>query len=290
MKIAGFTIIRNALINDYPIVEAIRSVLPVVDEMVVLIGNSTDETEALIRRIDSPKIKIYHSLWDDSLHKGGAVLALETDKAFQLIDPSSDWAFYIQGDEVVHEKFHPAILEACRKFRDNPKVEGLVFKYLHFYGTYDYVGDSRKWYDHEVRIIRNNKKIQAYKDAQGFRLGGRKLFVKPVDACIYHYGWVKSPKKMFDKQKNISQFWYKDAAEWQKLQKEDFFDFNNHYDSLEKFSGTHPAVMQDRINAQNWQIALDTTKKYFSFKDRILYKIEKLTGKRFFDFKNYRII
>jgi hypothetical protein len=290
MKIAGFTIIRNALINDYPIVEAIRSVLPVVDEMVVLIGNSEDDTEALIRKIDSPKIKIHHSVWDDSLHEGGAVLARETDKAFQLIDPSSDWAFYIQADEVVHEKFHPAILEACRKFREHEKVEGLVFKYLHFYGTYDYVGDSRKWYNHEVRIIRNLKNIKAYKDAQGFRLAGRKLRVKPVDACIYHYGWVKSPKQMFDKQKNVSQFWYKDAEEWQKLQKEDFFDFNNHYDSLEKFSGTHPAVMQQRIRAQNWQIELDTRKKYFSFKDRLLYKIEKLTGKRLFDFKNYRII
>ena len=117
MKISGFTIIRNAVLNDYPILEAIGSILPVVDEMIVLIGNSDDETEQLIQSINDPKIKIHHSVWDDSLRKGGRVLAVETDKAFQLIDPSSEWAFYIQADEAVHEKYHPAILEACKNTR-----------------------------------------------------------------------------------------------------------------------------------------------------------------------------
>jgi len=37
MKISGFTIIRNAVMNDYPVLEAIQSILPVVDEMVVLV-------------------------------------------------------------------------------------------------------------------------------------------------------------------------------------------------------------------------------------------------------------
>ncbi len=157
MKISGFTIIKNAVINDYPIVEAIRSILPVVDEMIVSIGQSEDNTEELIRSIDSPKIKIHHSVWDMSLRKGGKVLAVETNKAFQLISPDSTWAFYIQGDEVVHEKYHAIIREAALKYKNDQKVEGLLFRYLHFYGTYDYVGDSRKWYDKEIRMIRNDK-------------------------------------------------------------------------------------------------------------------------------------
>ena len=175
MKISGFTIIRNAVMNDYPIVEAIRSILPVVDEMIVLVGDSSDDTLGLMQSINDPKIRIHRSVWDSGLRSGGSVLAVETNKAFQLIDPESDWAFYIQGDEVVHEKYHPAIKEACIRYKDDERVEGLLFKYLHFYGTYDYVGDSRKWYDHEVRIIRNDKKIAAYKDAQGFRVDERKL-------------------------------------------------------------------------------------------------------------------
>lgn len=289
MKISGFTIIKNAIINDYPIVEAVRSILPMVDEMIVLVGDSEDETEELIKNIDDDKIHIHHSVWDKHLTKGGSVLAAETNKAFQLIDEESDWAFYIQADEVVHEKYHKAIMEACYKNADDEKVQGLLFNYLHFYGTYDYVGDSRKWYDHEVRIIRNDKSITAYRDAQGFRIGGEKLRVKPIDAFVYHYGWVKNPKQMMQKIKNMGSYWNEHEQALQKIRQEDF-DFGNEYDSLERFTGTHPSVMKERIAKQNWNVAVDTRKKNLSVKGRILYSIEKTTGKRLFGFRNYKII
>ncbi|MET0299701.1 MAG: glycosyltransferase family 2 protein, partial [Flavitalea sp.] len=192
MKISGFTIIKNALKNDYPIVEAIASILPVVDEMVVAVGDSEDDTENLIRQIGSPKIRIVQSTWDvQHNNKGGTILAVETNKAFDHISPDSDWAFYIQGDEILHEKYHDVIRATAERYKDDEKVDGLLFRYLHFFGTYDYVGDSRRWYHKEVRIIRNDKSITAYRDAQGFRRKGEKINVKPIDAYMYHYGWVK---------------------------------------------------------------------------------------------------
>jgi len=289
MRVAGFTIIKNAVVNDFPILEAIRSILPVVDEMIVLIGDSTDETIALIESIGNPKIKIHHSVWNKDLRKGGVVLADETNKAFQLIDDSFDWAFYIQGDEVVHEKYHPTIRAACEKYKNDLTVQGLLFKYKHFYGTYDYVGDSRKWYAHEIRIIRNNKAISAYKDAQGFRIGKQKLPVAAIDASIYHYGWVKSPEQMRKKQKESAAFWNDDTQMEKIKASPDFYDFSE-FDSLERFTGSHPNVMLDRIEQKNWVIDLDVSKKKLSFKKFILYYFEKWTGIRPFDFKNYKII
>ena len=289
MKIAGFTIIKNAVVNDFPIVEAIRSILPVVDEMIVLIGDSTDETTALIESIGDPKIKIHHSVWDKNLRKGGAVLADETNKAFRLISDASTWGFYIQGDEVIHEKYHPAIRAACEQYAFDQDVQGLLFKYKHFYGTYDYVGDSRKWYAHEIRIIRNNKAITAYRDAQGFRIGRNKLPVALIDASVYHYGWVKSPEQMRKKQKESSVYWHDDQQMEKIISSPDYYDFSG-FDSLEKFKGTHPAVMLDRIERKNWVIDLDLSQKKFSFKNKCLYLFEKLTGIRPFDFKNYKII
>ena len=289
MKISGFTIIKNAVLNDYPIVEAITSILPVVDEMVVLIGDCDDGTERLIQSINNPKIKIHHSVWDTNLRSGGTVLAVETNKAFELIDPESDWAFYIQGDEAVHEKYHQNITDACKKYKDDEQVQGLLFKYLHFYSSYNYVGDSRKWYSHEVRIIRNNKIIQSYKDAQGFRIGETKIPVKPIDAYIYHYGWVKSPEEMIKKQKSVGVYWHNNEEMKGYEKVPDAYDFND-YDSLEKFTGTHPLVMVDRIVRKNWQVELDLTKKRFSLKDKLLYYFEKLTLIRLFDFRNYRIL
>jgi glycosyltransferase involved in cell wall biosynthesis len=289
MKIAGFTIIKNAVVNDFPIVEAIRSILPVVDELIVLIGDSTDETIALIESIGDPKIKIHHSVWNKNLRKGGAVLADETNKAFGLITEEYTWAFYIQGDEVIHEKYHPAIRAACEQYAFDTEVQGLLFRYKHFYGTYDYVGDSRKWYAHEIRIIRNNKMISAYRDAQGFRIGKTKLPVALVDATVYHYGWVKSPEQMRKKQKESSVYWHDDVAMEKIKSSPDYYDFTG-FDSLEKFTGTHPNVMLDRIERKNWAIDLDVSKKKFSLKNKVLYYFEKLTGIRPFDFKNYKII
>jgi glycosyltransferase involved in cell wall biosynthesis len=289
MFISGFTIIRNAILNDYPIVEAIQSILPVVDEMIVLVGDSTDETEQLIRSINSSKIKIHYSVWDMSLRSGGKVLAVETDKAKALINPQSDWAFYIQADEVIHEKYHAAILQGCAEHQSNAAVEGLLFDYLHFYGTYDYIGDSRKWYHKEVRIIRNNTSITAYKDAQGFRKGTEKIRVKPIPACVYHYGWVKSPEQMMQKQKNVSPYWLGDADMEKMLMNPAAWNFEA-FDSLDKFTGTHPNVMLDRIKRKNWQVTLDISRKKFSFKNWLLYYFEKFTGIRPFDFRNYRVI
>jgi len=286
MKISGFTIIRNAIINDYPIVEAITSILPVVDEMIVLVGSSEDKTEELIRNIPSDKIRIHHSVWDPKLNKGGTVLAVETDKARQYISADADWSFYIQADEVVHEKYHDAIRKTAEKYKDDKRVEGLLFDYLHFYGNYEYVADSRKWYNKEVRIIRNDKTIQSYRDAQGFRKGSVKINVKPVAATVYHYGWVKSPKKMKEKMNKVHEFWSDSIYE---PVPEEVFDFSQ-FDSLKRFDGEHPSVMKKRIEEKNWHVDLDITKKKLSLKNRLLYGYEKLTGKRLFEFRNYKII
>jgi hypothetical protein len=257
--------------------------------MIVSVGKSTDGTEELIRSITSEKIKIIHSVWDPALREGGKILAVETDKAFQHISEDSDWAFYIQADEVVHEKYHDTIREAAQRYSGNKRVDGLLFHYLHFYGTYDYVGDSRKWYNKEIRIIRNDKSIKAYKDAQGFRRNGKRLPVKLINAAIYHYGWVKSPEQMKQKMYQTGKLWHSDEEMNAFLQSGDIFDYND-FDSLNKFEDAHPKVMQQRIAKKNWDIALDVRKKKFSFKNRLLYFIEKKTGKRLFTFRNYKIV
>ena len=161
MKVSGFTIVRNGVKFDYPFIESIKSILPIVDEMVVAVGNSEDNTLEKVKEINSPKIKIIETVWDDSLREGGKVLAVETNKAFDAVSPDSDWAFYIQADEVFSEKDLPKIKQAMEQYLDDKRVEGLVFEHLNFYGTYDYIADSRKWMKKEVRVIRNDKTIRS---------------------------------------------------------------------------------------------------------------------------------
>jgi hypothetical protein len=289
MKVSGFTFVRNALKYDYPIVEAITSILPLCDELIVCIGNSEDSTTELIKSIKDKKMRILPSVWDDSLREGGRVLAVETNKAFDAISSDSDWAFYIQGDEVVHEKYLDTIYASMKKYKDNAKVEGLLFKYLHFYGSYKYVGNSRKWYRNEIRIIRNDKNIRSFRDAQGFRINNDLMKVKAVDAEIYHYGWVKNPFQQNEKQKSFHKLWHPDEVVKKMVKSADNYDYSN-IDSLKLFEGSHPAVMKDRIARLDWDFEFDVSKKHFGLKDRLLDFIEKKTGKRLFEYRNYRII
>ena len=294
MQVSGFTFVRNAIKYAYPVVESIRSILPLVDEYVVCIGRSEDETEALIRSIGSPKIRILPSVWDESLREGGRVLAVETDKALRAVSPHSDWCFYLQADEVVHEKYLEGLQRDMALYLENPAVEGLLFHYEHFYGSYRLVGDSRRWYSREVRIVRNDADIHSYKDAQGFRKGDRKLRVKAVDAYIYHYGWVKDPSAQEKKLQYFPSLWRDDKGmeEWrQSLPKTADEVLKQNIDSLAPFEGTHPAVMRDRVAAEDWIFDFDPSQKQFnSTRDRLLYWLEKRTGQRPFEYRNYELI
>jgi hypothetical protein len=286
MKVAGFTIVRNAVKYDYPIVEAITSVLPLCDEFIVAVGNGEDNTLDLIQAINSPKIRIIHTIWDDTLREGGRVLAAETDKAFHAISPDVDWCFYIQADEVVHEKYYDTIRQAMTKYKENRTVEGLLFHYQHFYGSYDYVGESWNWYRREIRIVRNKKTIFSYRDAQGFRKKpNEKLNVKLIDAYIYHYGWVRDPRAMQSKQRAFSSFYHDDQWIDEHVAKAAEFDYSQ-IDSLVLFADTHPSVMAKRISEKNWKFDFDVSKKNYSLKERI----KRLIGFRIGEYKNYKIV
>lgn len=287
MKISGFTIARNAIKYDYPIVESIQSVLPVCDEFIVAVGNSEDDTLGLIKSINSPKIKIIETIWDDTLREGGRVLALETDKAFNAISPDSDWAFYIQADEIIHEKYLELILKSARENLKDTEIDGLLFHYKHFYGSYSYYGTSSNWYRKEIRIIRNNKNIYSYRDAQGFRKDeNKKLNVKQINAFVYHYGWVKEPAAMQRKQENFHKLWHNDEWLEQNIAKADEFDYSG-IDSLDIFTETHPKLMQERISQKNWNFDFDISKKKLSLKEKFKRFMEKLTGYRIGEYKNY---
>lgn len=289
MKVCGFTIIKNAIKYDYPVMESIQSILPICDQFIVFVGKSEDDTLNLIKGIKSDKIKIVETIWDETVREGGKVLAIETNKAFDSIPKEFDWCFYLQSDEVVHEKDHEKIISVMKKYLHHIKVEGLLFNYVHFYGSYDYIGVSRRWYRNEIRIIRNNKCIRSFKDAQGFRMDGKKLKVKKIDASIYHYGWVKPPDKQMAKQQNFNKYWHSD--EWVEKNIGNSNEYNyNRADLMQKFTGSHPGVMEKRISKFNRKLNFNPASFKPSLKIKLTYIIEKLTGYRIGEYKNYKTI
>jgi hypothetical protein len=291
MKVTGFSIIKNAVKFGYPIRESITSILPVCNNFILTVGDSNDGTKELIQGMNEPSIQLIDSIWDETITKEGRILAVETNKAFAQVPNDSDWAFYIQGDEVVHEKDLDTILKAMEKYKNDERVDGLLFNYLHFWGSFDYVGSSSRWYRNEIRVIRNDKSFYSYRDAQGFRKKeNKKLQVKAIDAYIYHYGWVRPPKAMKNKQIGAGKYWGEGNYNPELVKFDEHeFDYSS-IDVLKKFDGIHPSVMLPHIKNQNWKFDFDISKNKPTLKDQFKNTMEKITGRRFFDYKNYKLI
>ncbi len=287
MKISGFSFVRNGTLYGYPFVESIQSLLPLCDEFVIAVGRSEDDTLRKIQSIRSSKIRIIETVWDDSLRTGGHVLAQQTDIALQ--QTSGDWAFYLQADEVVHEKDLDMIRDEAGRYLTDTAIEGLLFNYKHFYGSYRYVGASRRWYRREIRAVKNGIGVQSWGDAQGFRIGNRKLRVKQIGASIYHYGWVKPPRIQQQKQRTFNRLWHSDSWIEEHVKGGEQFDYAGG-GKLELFKGTHPRVMEIKVNEENWDFAYDSTRVQQPMKERVLDWVERKTGYRVAEYKNYELI
>jgi glycosyltransferase involved in cell wall biosynthesis len=300
MKISGFTFIRNGFRLNYPFCESILSILPVCDEMVVAAGQSDDGTREAIAKLHPSKIRIIDTVWNDSLREGGKILAKQTNIALDAI--TGDWGFYIQGDEVVHEDDLPVIENAAERYLKDSSVDGLLFKWLHFFGNYDYIAKpgSRGIYPFEVRMIRNNKLIRSFRDAQGFRkfmsvatLHQNKnpapLQVKKIDARIFHYGKVRGPESELERAKSFHRLWHND--EWVKKFEggRTQFDYTAKF-PIERLKGGHPGVMRERIERLNWDFTPDQAHIKIPLKYKLLNAIESTTGRRPFEFRNYVLV
>lgn len=300
MKISGFTMVRNADKYYFPIKESIESILPIVDEFIVALGDndSEDKTRQIIESIGSDKVKIYDRVWSEDEFIDGKIFANET--TFALSKCSGDWCFYLQADEVIHEKDHPAIVAMCEKQLLNKKVDGLLFDYFHFFGDYDHYLPFHGWYKNEIRIVRNNTNIYSYRDAQSFRKNeNEKLNVVNVNAHIYHYGWVRPPYLMQSKKKEQDSMHHDtETIENEYKLKSNEFDYGP-LGRIPFFKYTHPTVMDTLIADISWKEKLNLTKekrsnrpplKHEQAKYRTLSWIENnlFGGKRMFDYSNWK--
>lgn len=251
MKISGFTFLRNALINGYPFEESIRSLLPLVDEYVVAIGLSDDQTLERVRAIEDPKIRILESPWNESMRDRGFVYGQQ--KMIAQYQCSGDWAFYLEGDEVLHEQEVESIHNAMAVHIDDPRVEALYFDFFHFYGTPDQVGIAG--YRKAPRIIRNSIRTIAPDGLFWVVLEknkrGRYPNAKHAGGSIYHYGHCRSVQTMREKLKRVGRYWGSDHAEFKGYGSIDVAE-------LRPFLGTHPEIMSEWLaHEAEWEFTQD---------------------------------
>ncbi len=286
--LSGFTLVRNAIKLDFPIVPAIRSVLEVCDEVVVNVGKSDDDTRDLVASVKDPRVRILDTVWDFT--KKNEMIGMETARAMAAC--KGEWGIYIQADEVLHEDGARELQQRVRDWNDDPQVEGLLVKYLHFYGGFDTVATNRRWYRREVRCVRLGRDIRPYQGAQGFRVGPdyRKIGARPTDAVMFHYGWARPARAIHEKYEasKVIYPWSRERSE--REQQRGYLEW---LPLLKRFTGAHPRAARewvaerahdpDRIIGPR---ALRAEHLRFYLSDWI----ERLTGARLFEFRNYRVV
>jgi glycosyltransferase involved in cell wall biosynthesis len=298
MKISGFSYIRNGFKYQYPFLESIQSILPVCNEFVIAVGDSTDGTREAIEGLNNPKIKIIDTIWDEQMREGGKIFAQQANIALNAC--TGDWLFHIQADELIHEKDLPTIQAVLKKADSNPRVEGLLFDFLNFYGSYDYLNGTRYQHKKEIRIFRNGLDVFSYRDSQGFRrypnqqareqdYKGDKLWVLDIGVPVYHYSYVRPPKAMNEKSKFFAQFWFNDA-ELDKIfagrEEEDYYRI----EKIDRFTGTHPALMAEWVKNGNYDFDPTKINTDMPLKKRVAYWLDSVLGWRLGEYRNYKTL
>lgn len=292
MKISGFTFIKNGLTLGYPTRESIESIAPLCDEVIINVGYDDvnllkdDGTyEYLKSHFSDKKFKFIKNYWDPKLKAGGLILSQQTNLALEKCQ--GDYCLYIQGDEAIHESDFNSIRNGIEQMDQDQSIDGLLFKYLHFYGNINIVKHTRNVYRREVRLVRNRKNIKSWQDAQGFRHSDNtKLKVIPIHGTVYHYGWARSEVIMDKKIRSFGKLYHGDDH-----QEKNDFQYKRIW-GLKKFKGTHPKVMDEWINHNKNDLELMNMKKEYSIKDLNLMLsdfIELATGHRLFEYKNFKL-
>ena len=286
VRISGFTIVRNAIKLDFPVEASIRSILPVCDEVVVNVGRSEDETLGLVRSIADPKIRIIETEWDMS--RRNTVLGAETLRAMRAC--THPWGIYIQADEVLHQDGAAELAAAVRTHHGDPKVEGLLVRYLHFYGGFQTIATHRRWYRREVRAVRLDPAldIRPYQGAQGFRVGPehRRIRARLTGAQMFHYGWAR-PAQALREKRELGKTMYP----WRNA--DERLPLLAWIPGIKPFPGSHPAVAREWIERRLEDPERVIAPRRFQWHHLRYYVsgwIERLTGVRVFEFRNYTIV
>lgn len=288
MKVSGFTFLRNGTILGYPYIESLKSLLAVCDEVVVALGDSDDDTLDQVQKINDPKLKIIQTTWNENMQDRGYTYAQQ--KMIAQFNCTGDWAFYLEGDEIIHEKDYELIRSTMEDHLDDKRVEALVFDYYHFYGSPSTYAYSPRWYRSAPRIIRNT--LRSWAPDGLFWLimdqnkSGRYPNAALVGCHLYHYGHVRSVKKMDEKQKRVERYWGKAPKE--------FLGYGDiDPETIRLFSDTHPAILANWLLNEAEQMFIPNPDYILTRRDkkhRLMSKLEILLGNKDFTKKHYKLV
>lgn len=191
MTLGGTIFVRNGITYDYCFVEAIDSLLGFCDKVVVVDAGSTDGSQHVLESMRHPKLQVHlldgHE-WDEI--PGKEKLVYFTDKAIELLD--TDWNFYLQADEIVHESSYLWIRQAIKE-----DTEGFLCSRINLWQSpFMQLNVPQNRMPCSTQVLRLAKSnFRSYGDAESIQTNT--CSSKYVDQIkIYHMGFVRKREVM----------------------------------------------------------------------------------------------
>jgi len=271
MFVSGFTFCRNLVRLDYPFIESMQSMLPLVDELVVAVGDSDDGTLEAVKNLKAknPKIRIVETLWDKALFDNGRIFAQQTNVALSHVDKRADWAIHLQADEFFHEEDYDRLIASMERYKDEKTILALMLRQKYFYGDYwhtnPYAGRRL------LRIVRANGVLESIGDSSGFARKDNGVYIgkeqkdlwKYANGWLYHYGFVNDPRKLQEKIKAKAALYHQGGASLEdarKISDKEYMPEN--MGIMKAFKGSHPRVMKERI--ERFPIRYQLSNRWFN--------------------------
>jgi len=204
--------LHRAVEFDYPYIEALQSVLPIADEVHVVVHPSGDGTEEQLGKLaweHRPKIHLHEWEWWQPARKEKC-LADATNYGIEQC--AGVWHLALQADEVVHESQLEALLALCRQ-DEYPWVE---FERLNLYGTFDGYNTNRgRWPCSVVRLAKRDlyPHICSYDDAThlGIPKGYDERETPRLDArgqvALWHYSYTRTGRAFVERQASMARLY-----------------------------------------------------------------------------------
>jgi len=252
-SVGGNVCVRNGISLDYCFREAVQSLLPVCDEVVVCDGESTDGTQEAIREWmkTEPKIKLCVYPWPDPK---GDINFWVNWLNFAREHLTTDWHLQLDADEVLSEKSYPEVLAHAARAR-----------HAVFCHRYNFWQDHRHTIPAGVclshRVVRMAPQ-DVWLPSDGPHPNGAQAIAMAVDSDIslYHYGFLRRRAAYFAKSKELHRMFFDtydqrltdaEAAGGNWMREIGGVEWTG---NLVEFKGEHPKVIHQWLKERNYAV------------------------------------
>jgi len=164
IKISGIQTISNAVSLGYSFIEAVLSVLPIVDEFLINDGGSSDETPFYLKKLQKTfpgKIKLFNKPY----YRCDFWQTIDECVNYLIEQAKGDWILEALGDEIWHEK---SILEVKKTIEKASKQGYNSIRMIAHWCNFQQI-DPYEY--RNVRIVRKIDNLKSYDCGDDFHIG-----------------------------------------------------------------------------------------------------------------------